>query len=95
MCRVSYMGSRRDRIHCCKRRPYTSNVGTHQLVLVGGDGREDRLGEDVGAVLLLLQVGDGAAVLPPLDEVDAWLVPVHRVEHDLQQTTRRDYRVYE
>ena len=63
---------------------------THQLVLVGGDGGEDGLGEDVGAVLLLVQVRDGAAVLAPLDEVDARLVPVHRVEHDLQHKHKQN-----
>ena len=32
-----------------------------ELVLVGGDGREDSLGEDEGVDVLVLEIGDGAA----------------------------------
>lgn len=50
-----------------------------ELVLVGSDGREHRLREHEGAVLLPRQVGDGPAPLTDFHEVDARLVPVHRV----------------
>ena len=40
----------------------------YQLILIGGHGREDGLGEDVGAVELLLEVDDGpGGVLGPDD----------------------------
>ena len=55
------------------------------LVLVGGHRGELGLGEHEGPVLLLLDVGDGAAVTVPSEhEVDPGLELVHRVEKELQ-----------
>lgn len=62
-----------------------------ELVLVSGDGGEDTLREDVGAVVLLLQIGDGAReALLETHQVDPWLVPVHRVEDNLQEKRREE-----
>lgn len=61
---------------------------THQLILIGRDGGENGLREDKRLVLLLLQVGDVQAAVVGVstaDQVYPRLIPVHRVEHDLQQ----------
>lgn len=54
----------------------------YQLVLIGGDRCEDGFREDVGPVLFAVQVVH--RLVPPLDQVDSGLVPVHRVQHNLQ-----------
>lgn len=53
-----------------------------ELVLIGGDGREDRLREDVRLVVHVLQVfraGGHLLAGTQADQVDPRLVPVHRV----------------
>lgn len=54
------------------------------MILVCCDCCEDGLREDVRAILFSLEVGDGTSVLPPLDEMDSRLIPVHGVQHDLK-----------
>ena len=57
---------------------------THQLVLVGRYGRENRLGKDVGAELFRFQVAEGSVVaFDATHQVHSRLVPVHRVQHNL------------
>ena len=54
--------------------------GTYQLILVGGDGREDGLWENVGAELFALQIDDRTRIrFEAADQVHARLVPVHRI----------------
>lgn len=59
---------------------------SHQLVLIGRDGGEDRLDEDEGAELLGLEVEQRGRVVLLLDDVDPRLVLVHGVQDDLQTT---------
>lgn len=63
-------------------------ICTHQLILIRRDGGENGLREDERLVLLLLEVGDVQAAVvgvPTPDQVYPRLIPVHRVQHDLQQ----------
>ena len=69
-----------------KKIKYMMIKKTDQLVLVGCDGDEGRLGEDKGTMYLGLQTltrGRGLAVPLP-DYVHAGLVLVHRVEDNLK-----------
>lgn len=62
---------------------------THQLILIRRDGGENGLREDKRLVLLLLKVADVQAAVVGVstaNQVYPRLIPVHRVEHDLQQT---------
>jgi hypothetical protein len=67
------------------------------LILVGGDGREDGLWENVGAELFALQVDDGTGVrFEASDQVHARLVPMHRIQNNLiekRQKARGDVKV--
>lgn len=56
-----------------------------ELVLIRRDRREDGLGKDERTVLLLLQIRDGTGMFPPFHQMDPRLVPVHGVQHNLQQ----------
>ena len=50
------------------------------MILVGGDGREDGLWENVGAELFALQIDDRTRIrFEAADQVHARLVPVHRI----------------
>lgn len=60
-------------------------AGTHQLVLVGSDRRENRLWEDERPELLRLQVEQRGRVVLLLDDVHPGLVLMHRVQNDLQR----------
>lgn len=63
-------------------------ICTHQLILIRRDGGENGLREDKRLVLLLLEVGDVQAAVVGVstaDQVYSRLIPVHRVQHDLQQ----------
>ena len=57
----------------------------YQLILIRRHRRKDGLREDVSTILLSLQVGDRAAMFPPLDEMYPRLVPVHGIENDLKR----------
>ena len=62
--------------------------GTDQLVLVGGDGGEDRLREHPALVAVAADVGDAAGAGHPRPalqqhQVQPRLELVHRVQHDL------------
>ena len=57
----------------------------YQLVLVGRDSREDSFREDISAELFRFQINDGCRVtFRPPDEMDPWLVAMHRIQHNLQ-----------
>lgn len=62
----------------------------NQLVLVGSHCCEHRLGEDVRAELLGLEVGERCVVaLDAADQVHSRLGSVHRVQHNLQKKTNK------
>ena len=55
-----------------------------ELVLIGRNCCENRFRENECPVLLLFQVRNGSRVFPPFDDVDSGLVPVHRIQNNLQ-----------
>ena len=60
----------------------------YQLILVGGDGREDGLWENVSAELFALQIDDGTGRvgLKASDQMNSRLVPVHRIQNNLKKS---------
>lgn len=58
---------------------------THELILIGGNSGEDALREYERLEFLLFEVGDGRidGTLSPQHQVDARLVLVHRIQHQL------------
>lgn len=59
--------------------------GTHQLVLIGSDCRENRLWEDERPEFFRLQIEQRGRVVFLLNDVHPGLVLMHRVQNDLQQ----------
>ena len=60
-------------------------IEIYQLILVGGDGREDSFWENVSAELFALQIDDGTGRvgLKASDQMNSRLVPVHRIQNNL------------
>lgn len=75
--------SRRVPKALCKRVGVYLQFGD-KLILVGCDCGKHGFGEDERAMLLSGEIRDGASAFSDLNQVDAGLIPMHRVQDNLR-----------